>query len=236
MTTLPSVGDALRAAAPRLRASGSRSPRLDAELLLASALGVPRAELFREPGRALQPDEAARFEDLSAGGRPGAGRLHPRPPRVPHHRPRGDAGRAHPAPGDGDAGRGRARGARGDAHRRAGPRGRAARARRRHRLGAAWRWRSPPRTPSCASSPRTWTPARSRWRAATARASASRAAWSSCSPTCSPTSASGRSTSSSPTRRTSLPTSTSRSSPTCATTNRGSRCTAASTASTSTAA
>jgi release factor glutamine methyltransferase len=59
-----SVGDALRAAAPRLRASGSRSPRLDAELLLASALGVPRAELFRDPGRLLEPDEAARFEEL----------------------------------------------------------------------------------------------------------------------------------------------------------------------------
>ena len=64
MTGAASVGDALRAAAPRLRASGSRSPRLDAELLLASALGVPRAELFRDPGRLLQSDEAARFEEL----------------------------------------------------------------------------------------------------------------------------------------------------------------------------
>jgi release factor glutamine methyltransferase len=64
MTTLPNVGDALRAAAPRLRASGSRSPRLDAELLLASALEVPRAELFRDPGRTLSPDEAARFREL----------------------------------------------------------------------------------------------------------------------------------------------------------------------------
>jgi release factor glutamine methyltransferase len=62
----PSVGDALRQAAPRLRASGSRSPRLDAELLLASALGVPRAELFRDPSRALSPDEAAHFEELVA--------------------------------------------------------------------------------------------------------------------------------------------------------------------------
>jgi release factor glutamine methyltransferase len=59
-----SVGGALRAAAPRLRASGSRSPRLDAELLLASALGVPRAELLRDPARELLPDEAARFEEL----------------------------------------------------------------------------------------------------------------------------------------------------------------------------
>ena len=61
-----SVGDALRAAASRLRASGSRSPRLDAELLLASALAVPRAELLRDPGRALSPDAAARFEELLA--------------------------------------------------------------------------------------------------------------------------------------------------------------------------
>ena len=64
MTTPLTVGDALRAAAPRLRASGSRSPRLDAELLLAHALGVPRAELFRDPGRALRPVEAARFDEL----------------------------------------------------------------------------------------------------------------------------------------------------------------------------
>jgi release factor glutamine methyltransferase len=63
MTTPLTVGDALREAAPRLRASGSRSPRLDAELLLASALEVPRAELFRDPGRTLSPDEAARFEE-----------------------------------------------------------------------------------------------------------------------------------------------------------------------------
>ena len=64
MTPPLTVGDALRAAAPRLRASGSRSPRLDAELLLASALGVSRTELFRDPGRTLRPDEVARFEDL----------------------------------------------------------------------------------------------------------------------------------------------------------------------------
>ena len=71
MAGAASVGDALRAAAPRLRASGSRSPRLDAELLLASALAVARAELFRDPGRALSPDEAARFEGAPRpAGRP----------------------------------------------------------------------------------------------------------------------------------------------------------------------
>jgi release factor glutamine methyltransferase len=61
-----SVGAALRAAALRLRAGGSRSPRLDAELLLATALGVTRPELFRDPGRELGPEEATRFEELMA--------------------------------------------------------------------------------------------------------------------------------------------------------------------------
>ncbi len=56
-----SVGEVLRAATLRLRA-GSRSPRLDAELLLAMALGVERAELLRAPERALTPVEARRFE------------------------------------------------------------------------------------------------------------------------------------------------------------------------------
>jgi release factor glutamine methyltransferase len=66
MTPPPNVGESLRAAAPRLRAGGSRSPRLDAELLLAHALGCPRAELLREPGRALETGETARFEGLLA--------------------------------------------------------------------------------------------------------------------------------------------------------------------------
>jgi release factor glutamine methyltransferase len=57
-----SVGEALRAAAQRLLAGGSRSPRLDAELLLAAALETSRAEQFRSPERLLTADEAARFE------------------------------------------------------------------------------------------------------------------------------------------------------------------------------
>ena len=56
------VGDALRAAAQRLRASGSRSPRLDAELLLAEALDADRGALFRAPERTLTPPEAECFE------------------------------------------------------------------------------------------------------------------------------------------------------------------------------
>jgi len=57
-----SVGEALRAATQWLRASGSRSPRLDAELLLATALGVDRTELFRTPERVLTGSEERRFD------------------------------------------------------------------------------------------------------------------------------------------------------------------------------
>ena len=57
-----SVGEALRSATEWLRASGSRSPRLDAELLLANALGVDRAELFRTPERVLTRGEERRFD------------------------------------------------------------------------------------------------------------------------------------------------------------------------------
>jgi release factor glutamine methyltransferase len=59
------VGDTLRDAAARLReADVSRSPRLDAELLLAEALGVTRAELLRESARELTTGEAATFRRL----------------------------------------------------------------------------------------------------------------------------------------------------------------------------
>lgn len=61
MSPAASVGEALRAAAQRLRAAGSRSPRLDAELLLAAALGVDRSALFRAPERVLTADEEERF-------------------------------------------------------------------------------------------------------------------------------------------------------------------------------
>jgi release factor glutamine methyltransferase len=57
-----SVSEALRAAARRLRAGGSRSPRLDAELLLATALDVERVTLMMEPERVLTPIEERRFE------------------------------------------------------------------------------------------------------------------------------------------------------------------------------
>lgn len=57
-----SVSEALRAAARRLRASGSRSPRLDAELLLATALGARRVTLLTDSERVLTPIEERRFE------------------------------------------------------------------------------------------------------------------------------------------------------------------------------
>jgi len=62
MTPAASVGEALRSATEWLRASGSRSPRLDAELLLAAALGIDRASLFRTPERRLAPQEAECFD------------------------------------------------------------------------------------------------------------------------------------------------------------------------------
>ena len=58
-----SVGEALRSAVRQLRESGSRSPRLDAELLLATALGVERTELLRASERELTFVEQRRFRD-----------------------------------------------------------------------------------------------------------------------------------------------------------------------------
>ena len=58
-----SVSEALRSAVRQLRESGSRSPRLDAELLLATALGVERTELLRASERELTFVEQRRFRD-----------------------------------------------------------------------------------------------------------------------------------------------------------------------------
>jgi release factor glutamine methyltransferase len=58
-----SVSEALRSAVRQLRESGSRSPRLDAELLLATALGVERTDLLRAPERELTFVELRRFQD-----------------------------------------------------------------------------------------------------------------------------------------------------------------------------
>jgi release factor glutamine methyltransferase len=48
-----SVRDALQSATGALAAGGCDSPRLDAELLLAHALGTDRASLLREPGQSV---------------------------------------------------------------------------------------------------------------------------------------------------------------------------------------
>jgi release factor glutamine methyltransferase len=60
-----SVSDALDSAVIALEASGCDTPRLDAELLLASVLDVGRAALIASPGRELEPDEARAFMDLA---------------------------------------------------------------------------------------------------------------------------------------------------------------------------
>jgi release factor glutamine methyltransferase len=58
-----SVAAALSEAARRL---SSDTPRLDAELLLASALGVERSRLVVDARRELDPEELSRFESLVA--------------------------------------------------------------------------------------------------------------------------------------------------------------------------
>lgn len=60
-------------AAPYLGKHGSSSPRLDAELLLAEALGVERMELYLQFDRPVKPEEVDRFRELCrrrAGGEP----------------------------------------------------------------------------------------------------------------------------------------------------------------------
>ena len=53
-----SVRDALAAAEDALRAAGCDTPRLDAEVLLADALGVDRGALVSDPGRGIEPAAA----------------------------------------------------------------------------------------------------------------------------------------------------------------------------------
>lgn len=58
------VRDALDSAVVAIAASGSDTPRLDAELLLAHALGVDRAALILDPGREVAGAQARAFQDL----------------------------------------------------------------------------------------------------------------------------------------------------------------------------
>ena len=70
----PASRDALDSAVVAIGASGSESPRLDAELLLAHALGVSRSELFMEPQRLVSGSAIRAFQELvrrrSAGHEP----------------------------------------------------------------------------------------------------------------------------------------------------------------------
>lgn len=61
MATIAAV---LRDATDRLRASGAESPRLDAELLLASVLGIDRTGVIAHPEALLGGGQAARYAEL----------------------------------------------------------------------------------------------------------------------------------------------------------------------------
>jgi release factor glutamine methyltransferase len=61
-----SIRDALDSAVIALTAAGCDTPRLDAELLLAAAMGVDRAVLVADPARGVEPDAARRFMDFAA--------------------------------------------------------------------------------------------------------------------------------------------------------------------------
>ncbi len=58
---MATIGEHLAAALDRLRASGSESARLDAELLIAHALGVERTTVLAHPEAAVGPEAAARL-------------------------------------------------------------------------------------------------------------------------------------------------------------------------------
>jgi release factor glutamine methyltransferase len=59
------VRDALDSALIALTAAGVQSPRLDAEVLLAAAIGVDRAALIADPGRAIEPEAARAFQEYA---------------------------------------------------------------------------------------------------------------------------------------------------------------------------
>jgi release factor glutamine methyltransferase len=60
-----SVADALDSAVIALTAVGCDTPRLDAELLLAAAMGATRATLIADPGRGIEPEAARRFAEFA---------------------------------------------------------------------------------------------------------------------------------------------------------------------------
>jgi release factor glutamine methyltransferase len=60
-----SVRDALDSALIAITAAGVQSPRLDAEVLLAAALGVDRAAVIASPDRGLAPAQARVFQEYA---------------------------------------------------------------------------------------------------------------------------------------------------------------------------
>ena len=63
---MPTIGQAIASATDRLRASGSPSPRLDAELLLGHVVGLDRTGVIAHADAPLGADHEARFETLVA--------------------------------------------------------------------------------------------------------------------------------------------------------------------------
>jgi release factor glutamine methyltransferase len=59
-----SLADQLSRASALLAEAGCSSPRLDAELLMAAAVGITRAGLYLAPGASLAPAAAERFDQL----------------------------------------------------------------------------------------------------------------------------------------------------------------------------
>lgn len=62
--TAGSVGDALGGAVDALRAAGVEDPRLDAEVLLAEAMGCGRAQLIADPNAGVPADAGRRFAEM----------------------------------------------------------------------------------------------------------------------------------------------------------------------------
>ena len=119
-----SVRDALDSAVIALTAAGCDTPRLDAELLLAAAMGVDRAASSPTRARRSSPTPRAASRTSPRGGASASRSPTSSAEGVPAHRARGRPARADPAPGDRAPRRGGAR-----------PAARRARVRRRHGLG-----------------------------------------------------------------------------------------------------
>jgi release factor glutamine methyltransferase len=64
MTAASQLRDALAEAVAELEMAGVDTPRLDAEVMLASVLGTDRAALHADPDRTLEPEAAERFSEM----------------------------------------------------------------------------------------------------------------------------------------------------------------------------